>query len=245
VPHIRETLERKLGIGACVVVLGDRAALRGIASFASPVLDRAFTCMLLRALPALYRDRGFQMLTEFEGGNGLFRELFTDEMRPMLELALRSSGAERSDVDEDLRPFFEEFYARPDSSDPVWLNDFRILPARMGRGHQFVSRILYFSLDNPEPVLSACDRLATIGDQQGLRHGFGYLLPFSGGTRAVMEYDYYFDRTNTAEVQRMKAAMRESSAFIRTLDGTLGFVCSGETVLMQGLCRPESYLYGR
>jgi hypothetical protein len=246
VPRVREVLERKLGIGALVLAIGDRASLGSISSFAGPVLDRTITSLLLRALPALDRERGLQMITEYEGGSGFYKELFSPEMRPILEMALRSCSTGNDDeIDEDMRQFFADFYARPESSDPVWLNSFRILPARMGRGHQFVSRILYFALEDAEPILNACRRLAEIGDRHDLRHGFGYLLPLDEGTRAVVEYDYYYDRTDARQLESMRKAMAESAGMIRGLVSSPGFVCSGESVLMQGLCRSETYLNRR
>ena len=44
------------------------------------------------------------------------------------ETALAPSAANLAEaVDPDLRPFFEEIYSRPEMTDLVWLNMFRIL----------------------------------------------------------------------------------------------------------------------
>lgn len=186
------------------------------------------------------------MLTERAEGQALYKELFSPDLQPLLEMALRTSArAAQENVDEDMRGFFAEFQARPESSDPVWLNSFRILSARMGRGRQFVSRILYYSLEDAAPLVRACSELGRLGDTHGLRHGFGYLVPFPDGTRAVMEYDYYYDRTDAREVRSMQRLMEESARLVSSLRSDPGLVCSSDVVLMQGLCRPETYLFGR
>lgn len=245
VPRILDLLENHLGIRAMVLVLGERNSLAAIASLTPLTLDGRLASMLLRALPTLDREPGFCLLTELGAEESLYKEIFSPALQPLLEMALRSSlGTAHDDVDEDMRDFFSAFYARPESTDPVWLNNFRILPARMGRDRQFVSKILYYDLSDPGQIVNACLELGRVGDRHNLKHGFGYLLPFADGTRAVMEYDYYFDRTDPEQVESMRKAMDEAAAVVRELHSSPGFVCSGETVFMQGLCRSESYLFG-
>lgn len=246
VPRIHDLLEKRLGIRAMVLVLGERNSLAAVSSLTPLMLDGRLASMLLRALPALDREPGFRMLTEDGGEKDLYKELCSPALQPLLEMALRSSaGMACADVDEDMRDFFSEFYSRPESTDPVWLNSFRILPARMGRGRQFVSKILYYDLRYPHEIVDACGQLGLTGDKHNLKHGFGYLLPFADGTRAVLEYDYYYDRTDAVDVDSMKRAMGEAAVKVGELRSSPGFVCSGETVFMQGLCRPETYLFGR
>jgi len=245
VPRIRRTLEDGLGVQAFVLCIGDRSVLASIASFAEPVLSRAMGALLVRALPSLDRDPEFQRLAEEGGGEARYKELFASGLRPLVEMALRARASVPDDgVDEDLRGFFEAFLRRPETADPVWLNLFRILPARMGRGHQFVSRILYCSLDEPGAIPLACRRLGEVGDRHRLPHAFGYLVPLADGTRAVMEYDLYFDATDPRQVRAIRAAMKESADVERELCAGSAFVCSGESVRLRGLSRPATYLFG-
>ena len=51
------------------------------------------------------------------------------------------------DVDPDLRPYFEQLYARPELTDPVWLTMFRIVSSRMGRDKHCVPMIMYCPID--------------------------------------------------------------------------------------------------
>ena len=51
----------------------------------------------------------------------------------LAEAALAPSPAQLvRDVDPELRPFFEELYARPEMTDLVWLNMFRIVSSAHG-----------------------------------------------------------------------------------------------------------------
>ncbi len=245
VPRIRRALEDGLGVRAFVVCIGDRSVLAAIPSFAGPVLSRALGGLLLRALPSLDRDPELQWMMEQGGGEARYKELFAPGLRPLVEMALRARACVPDDgVDADLRGFFEAFLRRPETADSVWLNLFRILPARMGRGHQFVSRVLYCSLDEPGAVPRACERLGEIGERHGLPHAFGYLVPLADGTRAVMEYDLYFDATDPRQVREVRAAMKEAAETERELCAGPDFVCSGESVRLHGLSRPATYLFG-
>ncbi len=245
VTQVADTLVRCLGIQAFVVVLGDRGSLASIGNFASPVLDAELASLMLRGLSMLHREPGFQLIMGEEGAQGDYREIFAPDMRPLLEISLRSSASiVDEDVHEDMRDFFTALRRNPERSDPLWLNSFRILPARMGRGEQFISRVLYYALEDPRSIIQACDRLGEVGERHGLRHGFGYLVPLEEGTRGLMEYDYYFDQTNPAHVEAMREAMKESAELVAQLSARPGFVCSGEWILMQGMSRPETYLFG-
>jgi hypothetical protein len=245
VGEIFTMLEDALGIRAFVLVLGDRISLSAVRQLASPVLDRDLVSLLIRALPSLPRQRVLRAMAEVSDGDGLYRGMFDDDMRPVLEMMLRSAAGPACDgVDPDMADFFEEFRNRPENSDPMYLSTFRILPARMGRAHQFAARILYVSLADPAAVLNACEQLAAVARRHSIRHGFGYLVPLAEGTRAVLEYDYYFDRSNPVQTAHMREAMMESSGLVHSLCLGPAIVASGETVLMQGMCRPETYLFG-
>jgi hypothetical protein len=246
VARIRQTLEDALGIHAFVLCMGDGATLASIGALARPVLDREFAALMMRALPDLDRDPQIAALLTREGSEAPFRDLFAPGLRPLLEMALRArASVPDRGVDADLRDSFEVFHRRPEVHDPLWLSLFRILPARMGRGHQFAARVLYCSLDEPAVVLRACQRLGDVGDSHGLHHAFGYLVPLEGGTRAVMEYDLYFDPTEPMQLDAIRAAVEDARLVERELCASADLVCSGESVRQRGLCRPATYLFGR
>lgn len=243
--NIRRLLETDMGIQVFLLAIGDKVALETLRQTVQPVLGKEILPDLMKGLPMLENNQGYQILTEYERGEGCYHKLFADDMRPLLAMALRTGSGSVADlVAPELKGFYEKLVSRAHMSNPVWLNTFRIVSARMGRGRQFVSRILWLNLDNDTAVDEICRRLASPGEQYALPHSFGYLVPLDQGKHAVMEYDYYYDSNDPVQKEAIIAIMAETTNIIRALRDEGIIVCSGEDISEQGCTRPEGYLYG-
>ena len=74
-------------------------------------------------------------------------------MRPLVETILQPSPETIAEsVDEDLRDFYTRLYARPEMTDMVWLNMFRIVSARMSRHKHMFAFLIYVPLDKVEVI---------------------------------------------------------------------------------------------
>ncbi len=241
--EFEHVLKDKMGVEYMLIVLGDKYDMKKIKEMADVTLDQKMIKTLLLGLPRLYGNEGIELLSQFEGTQ-LYKMIFKEEMGPIVEMSLSPSPDNMVEVvDEDLKDFFRELYSKPEMTDLVWLNTFRILPARMGRNHAFVARVLWCPLNNLDRIVEMCEALKSIGDKYNLRNKFGYLVPVDFGKRAVMEYDYYFDQTNDQERENAKNAIIESANKMATLMREVKGLRSGELVLFQGLSRRENFLY--
>ena len=128
-------------------------------------------------------------------------------------------------------------------TDPVWLNMFRIVSARMGREKHVVAMIIYLPIDNPA---DRGDRRASSGaspDRHGLKNDFGFITPLDDGKRCVFEYDYYLDQNDADEKMKMRQAMMEAGMMIEKFAAATGTVTWIRHVFRQGFSRKESFLY--
>lgn len=144
-----------------------------------------------------------------------------------------------------MREYFKELYRRPEMYDPLWLNSFRILPVRMGRGQQFVSQIVWLPLEPATLVTEFSDRLSEVGKTFGIEGSFGYFVPIDYGTRAVAEFDFYYDQTNTQQCLAVTEALSECKHVLEELVDNGTIVCTGSDLIGQGMARYQSYLFGR
>lgn len=243
----RLVLTQQLGIQDVLIVVGDRFALDAVRALCDPVLDAGTMRMLLMGLPNL-TDDSLELLTELAESaeeTAPFRDLLAADMRPLLETALRPSPeAALAHVDEDLQPFFRRLYRRPEFSDIRWLTTFRVVSPRIGRGRTFVPRIVWCPADAGlvEAVVAA---LARVGDAEGIRNGFGYLVPVELGRRVVVEFDYFYDHTDPAQVMAMRRVSSAATDVMQELKVDHPQLVEGREIALQGLTRAESYLYHR
>jgi hypothetical protein len=240
---IRQLLEDDLGIVCFLLAIGDKSALEPIRKLAAPILDQQAISKLLRGLPNLDANPTFATLMDAESGDALYKTLFSEEMRPLLHMTLESGGEDFGHVPDNLREFYRQLYSREELVDPVWLNTFRILPARMGRGHQFASQIAWITMRPPDAVQSFSDELQGVANQHGVTGAFGYLVPIDHGTRAIVEYDFYFDAAIDAEKQRVCDALVDAAACISTLSEAGIVRRRGASLVGQGMSRYQSYLF--
>jgi len=101
------------------------------------------------------------------------------------------------EIDLDLRPFFENLYARPEMSDLVWLSTFRIQSSRYCREKPCVALVCYLPMD-AALIAEIQGRLGEIAAKHHVKHEFGFITPIDSGKRCVWEYDYYFDHNDPA-----------------------------------------------
>jgi hypothetical protein len=108
-------------------------------------------------------------------------------MYPLIEAVLSPSPETLAGaVDEDLRDFYTQLYARPEMTDLVWLNMFRIVSSRMARHKHVVAFILYVPLDRIELINEINAMFKKVGDRHGMDNAYGFLTPIDFGKRAVL-----------------------------------------------------------
>jgi hypothetical protein len=166
-------------------------------------------------------------------------------MAPLVESVLAPSPAALADaVEPDLREWYARLYARPELTDLVWLNSFRVVSSRMGREKHVFANIAYAPLDPPGVIEGLTADLAAIGARHGLKHDFGFVTPLELGTRAVFEYDYYFDHTSPAAAEAMRRAAGEIGELVAAREREVPGVRWFRWTPHQGFARSAAILFG-
>jgi hypothetical protein len=159
------------------------------------------------------------------------------------ETALAPSAANLAKaVDPDLRSFVEEIYGRPEMTDLVWLNMFRILSSRMGREKQFAVNIIYLPLEQ-ELSRAISEGFKRIADRHGIANDLGFITPLDGGKRCILKYDYFFDQTDPEEISWAQRAAIDAGGRIMEYSAKLGTIRWIRHVVNQGFSRMENLLY--
>jgi hypothetical protein len=127
-------------------------------------------------------------------------------------------------------------------TDPVWLNMFRIISARMGREKHVLAIIIYLPPDN-KLITEINSEFKRIADSYNLKNDYGFITPLDEGKRCVFEYDYYLDHTDPEERKRAQMAMTEAGMMIERYSAETGTVTWIRYVFGQGFSRKESFLY--
>jgi hypothetical protein len=240
--EIKEVFSQTLGIEFLVLVIGDPYAIKSLREMGYHAIDKNLFKTINLGLPALKSAPWLELLNEFSAekpfsylGLDMFNDLAEAALSPSPELLTR-------DVDPELRSFFAELYARPEMTDLVWLNMFRIVSSRMGREKHALALIIYLPMESG--LLSAISlRFRQIADKYQLKNDFGFVTPLDGGKRCVFEYDFYLDHTNEAERARMRQAAGEAAAMIEEFAAATGTVRWISHVFGQGFSRMENILY--
>jgi hypothetical protein len=243
---LRSVFADDLGIEHLVLVLGDRYHLDGARALAPAVLEQEVMTALTLGMPSLREDGFTEVLRGMEGDRRPYETLADPAMLPLIEAALEPSPEKlASAVPDDLRETYEELYSRPELTDMLWLNTFRIVSARMGREGHVVAFIVYVPLDDPALVTGMDDAFAGIAERCGVRGAFGFLTPLDEGSMAVLEWDMYLDHTDPAQAGRMRAALAESAAMISRFEQADPRVLWIRWLFNQGFARKESFLHHR
>jgi hypothetical protein len=106
-----------------------------------------------------------------------------------------------------------------------------------------VALIVYVRLDRIDLIEDINIQLARIADSHGITHDYGFLTPLDMGKRAVMEYDYYMDHTDPAQVERMQRAFVAADEMLEGCRRNNKGVRWILKVFGQGLARKENLLY--
>ena len=159
-----------LNLGCLVLVIGTAHDLAYVYNQTKTVIDNEQFSAFMLGLPRLLNDEISDLLKSYQGSKPVFDFLFCKEMFPIIEAILNpSSESYAATVDDDLKEFFTSLYRRPELTDLVWLNSFRILSPRLGRKKHVVAYILYVPLDKPEIVVSIVDAFAKLQISMALR----------------------------------------------------------------------------
>ncbi len=241
---IRKTFTEDLGIAFAVLVIGDRYALETVRAMSKVILDGDMLRRLMLGLPAVVEENWIKLLGEFEGDRPAYELLLSRDLAPLWEAALRPSPERLAEtVPPGLREDFQRIFTRPEMTDIVWLNMFRIISSRMGRDGHVVAFVLFVPLDDLAGIAGINAELLRIAERWDLRGDYGFLTPLDFGKRAVLEYDYYLDHTRPEEVERMLGALGEAGEMLeRRSHETPGFTWI-RYLLHQGFCRKEHFLY--
>ncbi|OGD21427.1 MAG: hypothetical protein A2W03_15310 [Candidatus Aminicenantes bacterium RBG_16_63_16] len=243
--RLKEVFPEKLEINYLVLVLGDRYAVDAVRRLTgNRLIDQDLFRTLALGSPRLADDGLTAVLDGFQSDNPNYDILVRPEARGLIEAALDPSPETLAGaVDEDMRVFFRELYGRPEMSDLVWLNMFRILSSRMGRDKAFVACIVYAPLDKKDLIDSLLARFKDIADSHGVKSSFGFVMPLDLGKRALLEYDYYFDPAVPAEVDNIRRALTEAAGQIVETSARVPGVAWIRHLVYQGFCRMEHFLY--
>jgi hypothetical protein len=195
-------------------------------------------------LPELVGGRLAELISSYPGDAPPYELLSKPELRPLIEAALRPSPETIAKaVDADLRDFYRELYARPEMTEMVWLNMFRIVSARMSRHKHMFAFLVYVPLDRQEVIDHVVAEFARIADSVGVEHDYGFLTPMDFGKRAILEYDYYVDHTDPDERKKIAAAMTEIDPWLDRLAAQVKGVTFLKYVFSQGCSRKDNFLY--
>jgi hypothetical protein len=240
--EVRDVFEKELGIAYLVLVIGDRYAIQNVMAMGQPVFDQRLFKALNLGLPSL-RSAGWPGLLGQLPTLEPFSYLRVKGFAEIVETALAPSAANLAEaVDPDLRPFFEEVFGRPEMTDLVWLNMFRILSSRMGRDKQFSVNIIYLPLEQAL-ICEISEGLKRIADRHGLANDLGFITPLDGGKRCILEYDYFFDQTDPEDILRAQRAAMDAGGLIMEYSAKLGTIRWIRHVVNQGFSRMENLLY--
>ena len=207
-------------------------------------IDEKTLRMLMLGLPKLLDREWINLVENFESNQYPYEILCREEMVPLLETILSPSPATiASAVEEDLRDFYSKLYSRPEMTSMVWLNSFRIVSSRMGRGKHVLAFLAYVPLDQTGFIKNIISEWEKVADDHGLERHFGFLTPMDFGKRGILEYDYYLDHTDQADRQRAKKAMAAIGPFMDELVREHPGFMVMKHVFSQGCSRKENYLY--
>jgi len=239
---IKDVFTRKLGMRYLVLLIGDQYAVRSVREMGYPAIGQKLFRTLFLGLPALESAKWLDLLEEFSAGEP-FSYLRSGQFADLAEAALAPSPAQmRLDVDPDLGPFFEELYSRPEMTDLVWLNTFRILSSRYWREKPCVAFVCYLPID-ASLIAEIQGGLRDIGKKHGLKSELGFITPIDNGKRCVWEHDLYFDHHDPEDIARVQQATYEAATLLDDYSVKTGTLRQVRYVVNQGCCRRENLLY--
>lgn len=238
----KEVFSDNLGIKYLVLVIGDKYAMNAIKEMGVPLIDQKIFKTLALSLPSLKSAQWLDILKEASEDDS-FSYLKLSQFNELAETALAPSAKQlANEVDPELRTFFEKLYQRPEMTDLVWLNMFRIISPRMGREKNIFPLIVYLPIDN-DLINELNSGFKRIAEKYNLKNDYGFITPLDNGKRCIFEYDYFFDQTDPEELSRIQQSASELSGFIEEISSRTGTVKWIRYFFNQGFCRKENFLY--
>lgn len=238
----REAFEQKLDMNFLVLLIGDEYARNAVRLMGLPVINQKLYESLSLGLPSL-STAGWLDLLDGLAGDEPYSYLCASSFEDLAEAALAPSPAQiTSELDEDLRPFFEKLYAQPGMTDLNWLNTFRIQSGRYVREKPCVALACYLPMDT-WLIMEIQQGLLDIAKNNGIQSGFGFITPLDLGKRCVWEYDYYFDHFDPQDIKNIRQAAHEAGALLDAYSRKTGTLRQFRYILNRGCCRKENLLY--
>jgi len=242
--RIKDVFSNVLGITYVVFVIGDRFACEAIQKMTPHVIDSGCFRALLLGLPRLADPDLKELIAGLEGDRPPYQYLFGEDTLSVLEATLGSDPETLAKATpKDLRDFYVELYTQPHMSDLVWLNMFRIISARMSRHKHMFAFLVYVPGDRFEVVDGIIDLFVRVAQRYDISHDYGFLTPIDLGKRAILEYDYYIDHTDSQEGEKIGKAMQELEPTLDRMSAEVKGVTWLKYIFSQGCARKEGYLY--
>ncbi len=240
--EVKDIFRDKLGIAYLVLVLGDRYCMGSIKEMGYPFIDQHLFRTISLGLPSLGSAGWLDLLADLSRDEP-FSYLKVDGFADLAEAALAPSASRLAQTfDPELRAFFERLYTRPEITDLVWLNMFRITSSRIGREKHFLPLLIYLPLDYGL-ISEMSERFRESADKYQIKNEFGFVTPIDNGKRCIFEYDYFVDQNDPDEIARIQQAALEAGKVIEECTARRGTVRWVRYVLYQGYCRKENLLY--
>jgi len=240
--EVRDIFSQKLGMPYLVLLIGDKYARGSVREMGYPVIDQKLFKTLFHGLSALKSAKWLDLLKELSNDEP-FSYLRLGQFADLAETALAPSSAQLTqDIDPDLSPFYADVYSRPEMTDLVWLNTFRIMSSRYNREKPCVALVCYLPIDTAL-IEEIQGRFREIAEKHHLKGGLGFITPIDSGKRCVWEHDLYFDHNDSAEVASVQQAAYESGALLDDYSIKTGTIRQVRYVVNQGCCRKENLLY--
>lgn len=239
---VKNIFEEKLGMPFLVLVVGDKYAVKAIRDMGYPFINQKLFKTIYYGFPSLESADWVELIDELSDDQP-FSYLSLSRFNELAELALAPSVSQLTQyIDPDLRSFFETLYERPEMSDLVWLNTFRVQSSRYCREKPCVAHVCYLPTDIGL-ITELQDGLRIIAERYQIKNDLGFITPFDNGKRCVWEYDYYFDHNDPDELARIQQSTVEAGAFLDEYSKKTGTVKQVRYVTNQGCCRKEYILY--
>ncbi|PWD99695.1 FAD-binding oxidoreductase [Marinilabilia rubra] len=240
--EIKNTFQKELGIEYLVLVIGGKYDIKTIQNMELPTIDQELFKALYLGMPSLRSANWLSLLKEMSDDEP-FSYLKLNGFTDLSETALSPSPEQLAkEVDPELQSFFKKLFDKPEMTDLVWLNMFRIISSRMGREKHVVALIIYLPIDNA--LIAEIDgEFRRIAEKHQIKNDYGFITPLDNGKRCVFEYDYYLDQNDPDEIAHMQQALGEAAMMIEGYVKKTGTVKSIFQLFTQGFCRKENFLY--
>lgn len=242
--RLKENLGEVFGIEYVVLTIADSYGRDAVKKMAPSVIEGPLLRKLMLGLPRFLEKDWMDLVRSYEGDKQPYEILSDPAASFLIDAALQPSPKTASEtIEEDLRPFYESLYAKPQYTDPIWLTTHRIVSCRMGRHKHIFAFLIYLPADNIALFKTLNDTFDRTAEELGIDHDFGFVTPMDLGKRAVYEYDYYLDQTSIEDKKKAGAVMQRIAPWLDELALTHKGFTWIKTFFAQGCTRKEGFFY--